>query len=385
MSTLPDLESSLLLKIQHVYIDFLQYSGRVALAAARQVQSSIEAEPLLVHANRAARKLDRQGLRWARAFASLVRGGIASTRGDESMAVARLREAIDGLDEVGLFLYAAAARRQARPVDRRRRGTSPDRPLRRLDGRARHPRPREDGPGVRLGVSGVIDPATHEAAREVCVERQTCRSGPIDLSWILVEVEQRKPHSLIEGRGPGMERQGCAQPHTGNGNRRGPRSLDEIAQSHAAVSGTGRGRRFNTQQLNQAYAMLLAAQFQGFCRDLHSECVDHLVGAIPSPSAIRPLVRIEFTRDRKLDRGNAQPGSLGADFGRFGIDLGEEFESNDAQNAARMKLLEGLNHWRNAIAHQDFTDLKKLGGTTILRLERVRRWRGACKRLALAT
>src|SRR5262249_2876795 len=32
-STLPELESSLLLKIQHVYIDFLQYSGRVALAA----------------------------------------------------------------------------------------------------------------------------------------------------------------------------------------------------------------------------------------------------------------------------------------------------------------------------------------------------------------
>jgi hypothetical protein len=160
------------------------------------------------------------------------------------------------------------------------------------------------------------------------------------------------------------------------------KALDEIARGHAAVSGTGRGRRFNTQQFNQAYAMLLAAQFQGFCRDLHSECVDHLVGAIPSPLVIRPLVRTEFTRDRKLDRGNAQPGSLGVDFGRFGIDLGKELESYDAQNPARMKLLEGLNHWRNAIAHQDFTNLTKLGGTTILRVEQVRRWRGACERLA---
>jgi eukaryotic-like serine/threonine-protein kinase len=112
MATLPDLESSLLLKIQHVHIDFLQYSGRVALAAARQVQSSVEAEPLLLRADRAARNLDRQGLPWARAFAALVRGGIASIRGDESTAAERLRDSIDGLDEVGMFLYAAAARQK---------------------------------------------------------------------------------------------------------------------------------------------------------------------------------------------------------------------------------------------------------------------------------
>jgi len=108
-STLPELESSLLLKIQHVYIDYLQYCGRVALAAARQ---GGEPAPLLKQAERAARELDRQGLRWSRAFSSLVRGGIASIRGDESTSVARLGEAIDGFDEVGLHLYAAAARRQ---------------------------------------------------------------------------------------------------------------------------------------------------------------------------------------------------------------------------------------------------------------------------------
>jgi hypothetical protein len=66
--------------------------------------------------------------------------------------------------------------------------------------------------------------------------------------------------------------------------------------------------------------MLLASQFQGFCRDLHSECVDHFLAAI-APAALRSLVRAEFTRGRHLDRGNAQPSSLGADFGRLGIDL----------------------------------------------------------------
>ena len=48
-----------------------------------------------------------------------------------------------------------------------------------------------------------------------------------------------------------------------------------------------------------------------------------------------------------------------------------------------MNLLEELNLWRNAIVHQDF-DQSKLGGTTILQLQRVRRWRGACNRLARA-
>ncbi len=161
------------------------------------------------------------------------------------------------------------------------------------------------------------------------------------------------------------------------------KALNEIASGHAAVSGTRRGRRFNTQQFNQAYAVLLAAQFQGFCRDLHSECVDHLIGAILAPPDVLPLVRDEFTRDRRLDRGNAQPSNLNADFDRLGIDLWDKVKAHDPKNATRMKLLEELNHWRNAIAHQDFEEAK-LGGTTVLRLEQVRQWRSACDRLARA-
>src|SRR5258708_37377975 len=97
------------------------------------------------------------------------------------------------------------------------------------------------------------------------------------------------------------------------------RALDEIATAHAAVGGSARGRRYATQQINRAYAVLLASQFQGFCRDLHSECVDHLVSAIAPPPALRPLVRTDLTRGRKLDRGNAQPASLWSDFNRLGI------------------------------------------------------------------
>src|SRR5262249_4886215 len=98
-------------------------------------------------------------------------------------------------------------------------------------------------------------------------------------------------------------------------------ALDEIKQAHAAVGGTGPGRRYATQQINHAYAVLLASQFQGFCRDLHSEGVDFLVKMIVPFPTLWPLVRAEFVRGRQIDRGNAQPGSIGADFGRLGIDF----------------------------------------------------------------
>lgn len=73
-------------------------------------------------------------------------------------------------------------------------------------------------------------------------------------------------------------------------------ALDEIEQALAAVGGTERGRRYATQQINQAYAVMLASQFQGFCRGLHTECVDHLVRAIAPPPHLRPLIMAEFTR-----------------------------------------------------------------------------------------
>ncbi len=97
--------------------------------------------------------------------------------------------------------------------------------------------------------------------------------------------------------------------------------------------------------------------------------------------SFQPIILAELTRGRKLDQGNAQPGSLGADFGRLGIKLWDEVTAADPDNRARHSSLEVLNQWRNAIAHQDF-DPRELGGTTTLRLAQVREWRAACNRLA---
>src|SRR5260370_9166654 len=96
-------------------------------------------------------------------------------------------------------------------------------------------------------------------------------------------------------------------------------ALDEIENAHVMVGGSERGRRYATQQINYSYAALLSSHFQGFCRDLHSECVDHVIAIVPAQ--LRIFMRAEFTWNRSLSRGNPHPGAIGSDFSRFGRDF----------------------------------------------------------------
>ena len=158
-------------------------------------------------------------------------------------------------------------------------------------------------------------------------------------------------------------------------------ALDEIESAHRAVGGSGRGRRYATQQINHAYAVLLAGQFQAFCRDLHTECVRRLAAAI-TPAAYQGVVREEFLWNRRLDRGNATSENLAADFGRLGLELWVRATAADARNAQRRQLLNELNEWRNAIAHQDFVGLRVRVRRPVIQLAQVQDWRRACDALA---
>lgn len=161
----------------------------------------------------------------------------------------------------------------------------------------------------------------------------------------------------------------------------GRKVLGEIEAAHRAVRGTGRGRRFAAQQINQAYVVLLSSQFQRFCRDLHSESVEHLVRNI-QPDATRSVVRRRFMEGRKLDAGNPNPGNIGSDFGRFGITFWPALQSHSRHARSRQRALEAMTRWRNAVAHQDFSH-PELGGRDRLRLTEVRRWRAICRYLAV--
>jgi hypothetical protein len=126
--------------------------------------------------------------------------------------------------------------------------------------------------------------------------------------------------------------------------------------------------------------VLLLSQFQGFCRDLHGECIEQIVAAV-DPHELRPLIRSEFSRARQLDKGNPNPGNIGADFTRLGIDLWPAVKLDDARNVGRQAKLERLANWRNAIAHQDFRDELQPSAVT---LRTLKAWRAACNALAFS-
>jgi len=149
-------------------------------------------------------------------------------------------------------------------------------------------------------------------------------------------------------------------------------ALDRMESAHRAVGGTGRGRRYATQQINQSYLVLLSSHFQQFCRSLHSEAAAHLVSAIDP--LLRPIVQDSLTVGRKLDQGNPNPSNLGADFGRLGMSFWDDVTSSRKRNVARKNNLAKMGHWRNAIAHQDFTSVTHVRGSVAAPRSRFRKF-----------
>jgi tetratricopeptide (TPR) repeat protein len=105
----PAYKGSLLSRVQHIRIDFLQSRARSALAASIIADNP---KPFLRAAGRDAKRLEREKVGWSAALARLVRAGIAGARGDTIRAVRLLREAATQFDEVDMLLFAAAARRR---------------------------------------------------------------------------------------------------------------------------------------------------------------------------------------------------------------------------------------------------------------------------------
>jgi len=161
--------------------------------------------------------------------------------------------------------------------------------------------------------------------------------------------------------------------------------LDELENAHVQVGGSGPGRRYLTRQINHSYLVAVAAQFQRFCRDLHSEAAQRLADAV-QPQSFRGAVLRLLTENRKLDTGNANESTLGPDFDRLGLQFFDEVKAASGFNKRRRLRLEQLNIWRNAVVHQNFK-LKPhheamVKGTDPDRVADARMWRRTCKELA---
>ena len=120
--------------------------------------------------------------------------------------------------------------------------------------------------------------------------------------------------------------------------------------------------------------MLLSAHFQGFCRDLYTECAMILSARIMNPS-IKILFQQQYTAGRKLDTGNPNLENIRMDFERYGFVL--DLEAADPANAPRITHLGKLNKLRNVAAHHGHVPP---GG--IPDLPTIQSWRISCEGLA---
>lgn len=148
--------------------------------------------------------------------------------------------------------------------------------------------------------------------------------------------------------------------------------LRRLFEAHAAVQGSGAGRRVRTQQINWALVLLLAAEFQGFARDLHDQATSRfaVLGCNGDPQ-IEAILISRFGRDRQLDSGNAHPGSLGNDFGFLGIELWPALTRRWPNSKPRWHTnLAALNEARNALAHSVDGKIRALD----LQTRTIKRW-----------
>jgi hypothetical protein len=130
--------------------------------------------------------------------------------------------------------------------------------------------------------------------------------------------------------------------------------LNELFDTHTTLAGTLPGKRWGTEQINWATVLRIAGEFQGFARDLHDEASAYAVSRTALVSgATADLLRQYLTLNRQLDRGNAQPASLGSDFGRLGMSFWPDLTAHKVMASRWNDSLSRLNQARNGIAHDD--------------------------------
>jgi hypothetical protein len=125
----------------------------------------------------------------------------------------------------------------------------------------------------------------------------------------------------------------------------------------------------------RGYVLLLSAHFQGYCRDLYTECAQLIVSRVRT--RLQVLIQAQFIAHRKLDHGNPNVQNLKEDFERFGFTL--DLAAADPANPVRLTHLGQLNRWRNVAAHHG-----TVPAGAPLSLPALQSWRSSCDGLAVS-
>jgi hypothetical protein len=122
-----------------------------------------------------------------------------------------------------------------------------------------------------------------------------------------------------------------------------------------------------------AWVVRIAAEFQGFCRDLHNEAA-RVFGTLTRMTGIALNVVVQsFQMQRGLDGGNPNVEVLRRDFLRFGIDLWTAMDMYDDTSPRLREQLQRLLKERNSVVH---------GGLATFDRPRMMQYRTAVDRLA---
>lgn len=156
--------------------------------------------------------------------------------------------------------------------------------------------------------------------------------------------------------------------------------LEELFEVHKALDESGAGRHSSSERINWSLVLLLAAEFQGYTRDLHNEA-GLIIAKLGSAGNAKfySVLQARVTSGRQLDRGNANAWNLGNDFKILGLDLWADLRNRwPATSAEWNKNLTDVNTARNALAHSQASVIQSLR----LTLDTVSEWRSSLDDLA---
>jgi hypothetical protein len=159
-------------------------------------------------------------------------------------------------------------------------------------------------------------------------------------------------------------------------NDRMPR-LDQVDAHCAAILATVPPNPTFLDETLRGFVLHLSAHFQGYCRDLYTECSQIWIAAMPA--GFQAAAQAQFSAQLALEKGNPSYDNLKRDFNRLGFLL--DLPAAHAAGPRRITDLGHLNAWRNRAAHQGTRPLGA-GVPPALTLPIVQGWRASCDGLA---
>ena len=154
-------------------------------------------------------------------------------------------------------------------------------------------------------------------------------------------------------------------------NDRVPR-LNEVEAHCTAVLALVPPKPTFLEETLRGFVLHLSAHFQGFCRDLYTECSQISIAAIPV--GLKATAQAQFSAQLALEKGNPSHDNIKRDCNRFGFLL--NLQAAHSLGPQHVTDLGHLNDWRNRAAHQG---TQPLGGgvPVMLTLPIVQGWRAS--------